>query len=481
MSPQHTPAATSDAMRTNPLHRGLGVASIVSMVVAAAAPLAVVAATTPIIVSASGSIGVPLFFLLAAVILLLFTVGFALMSGHVRNAGAFYSYIQEGLGRIVGLGSATLAIFSYAGLLLATTSYIGVAAGNVVSHYGGVDIVWWVYSLVVLTIVGFLGYRDIELSSKVLGILLVLEAGVVLVLDLAVLLRGGAHGVDGSSLSPSLLTEGSPGLGLMFAFFAFFGFEATAVFRSEAKDPDRTVPRATYIAVVFIGLFYALSGFAVIAGVGADNAVARAGNDPENLVLDLARTYVGSSLFDVIQILLVTSLFACILSFHNVVTRYVYTLGGLGILPRRLGAANARQGAPSTASLVVSVGSTVAMLVVIIAGLDPVSEAYTWLSGAATLGLVSLMTLASIAVVVFFRVHEHDKRIWHTVVAPSLAAFGLAAVLVLVIANFTTLIPSTVSAWVVGLLVVTSFVVGVVIALRLRTVAPATYKELFDN
>lgn len=121
------------------------------------------------------------------------------------------------------------------------------------------------------------------------------------------------------------------------------------------------------------------------------------------------------------------------------------------------------------------------MLAVIIAGLDPVSEAYPWLSGAATLGLVSLMTLASIAVVVFFRVHDHDKRIWHTIAAPSLAAFGLAAVLALVVANFTRLIPSTVSAWVVGLLVVASFVAGVVVALRLRTADPTTYEALFDE
>ncbi|MDV6286976.1 APC family permease [Rhodococcus jostii] len=475
--PTSIDSQTSDAA-SSPLHRDLGVTSIVFMVVAAAAPLAVVAATTPIIVSASGSVAVPSFFVLAAMILLLFTVGFTLMSRHVKNPGAFYSYVQAGLGSVHGLGAATLAIFSYAGLLLATSSYIGVAARNALSRYVDVDAPWWAYSIVVLIVVCLLGYRDIELSSKVLGIVLLLETCVVLVVDVAILVQGGAHGIGAESVSPARLMEGQPGLGLMFAFFAFFGFEATAVFRSEAKDPDRTIPRATYVSVIFIGLFYAVSGFAVIVGTGTSDAVAKAGADPENMVLDLAHTYVGSAMFDVIQVLLVTSLFACILSFHNVVTRYLYALGKVGVLPQRFGVVSIKYGAPSSASLAVSIGSGLAMAVIVLSGIDPVTESYTWLSGAATLGLVGLMTLASVAVIVFFRTNDHDKRLWHTVIAPVLAVIGLGAVLSLVAANFTVLISDPVSAWVVAILVISSYLVGVVVALRMRRVDPAAYAAL---
>ena len=52
------------------------------------------------------------------------------------------------------------------------------------------------------------------------------------------------------------------------------------LFRSEAKDPDRTIPRATYIAVGVIGGLYALTSFAVATGLGAGNAAAVAGADP---------------------------------------------------------------------------------------------------------------------------------------------------------------------------------------------------------
>lgn len=451
------------------------------MVLAAAAPLAVVVATTPIILMSSGSIAIPLFFLLAALILLLFTVGFTRMSKYVRNAGAFASYIQAGLGRTQGLGAATLAIFSYAGLLLATSSYIGVALSSVIARYSGIEVTWWAFSLLVLVVVGLLGYRDIELSSKVLSVVLFLEVGVVLFLNTAILSQGGADGMDAKSLMPTELATGQPGLGLMFAFFAFFGFEATAVFRSEARDPERTIPKATYAAVMFIGLFYAFSAVAVIVGVGASGAVETATADPENLVLDLATRFIGPGFFDVIQVLLVTSLFACILSFHNVVTRYTFTLGRRGVLPSRLGVVNTKQGAPSAASLAVSLGSTAAMLAIVMTGIDPVTESYTWLSGAATLGLVTLMTLTSVAVIAFFRSQAGDKSHWQTVTAPALAAVGLGTVLVLVAANFTVLINDPVAAGVVAAMVIISYLVGIALAARLKRARPEIFAQLAEE
>jgi amino acid transporter len=40
--------------------------------------------------------------------------------------------------------------------------------------------------------------------------------------------------------------------------------EATAIYREEARTPDRTVPRATYVVVGFLGLFYASISWVII-------------------------------------------------------------------------------------------------------------------------------------------------------------------------------------------------------------------------
>lgn len=481
-SPQSDPPRTTpDAQSpTHLLHRGLGVGSIVFMVVAAAAPLAVVTASVPIIISVSGSAAAPQFFLIAMGVLALFSVGFTAMSRYVPNAGAFYSYIQRGLGRHAGVGAATLALGSYGVMLIGLYTYMGVATSKLLSALS-IGIPWWACALFWVSMVGVLGYRDIELSSKVLGVLLVAETLAVVVIEVAVISRDGADGLSLVPLSPSEFATGAPSLGLMFAFFSFIGFEATAVFRNEARDPDRTIPRSTYTAVVFIGLFYAFAAWAVVEGLGVSRAVEAAKADPGNLVQNLASTYAAPILTDVIQVLLVTSFFACVLSFHNVITRYQFTLATKGLLPQSLAEISPRHRTPSKSSLTFTVVSLVAVAAVAAVGWDPVAQTYMWSSGASTLGLIALMAMASLAVIVFFRTRVRGQGRWRTLIAPGLSFLGLSAILLLVIGNFTVLVGSTTTAVVLGVIIAVTFLAGVVAAERLRRTRPEHYQALSQD
>lgn len=43
------------------------------------------------------------------------------------------------------------------------------------------------------------------------------------------------------------------------------------MFRDEARDPpERTIPRATYAAVIIIGAFYAITVWAFVVAIGPD-------------------------------------------------------------------------------------------------------------------------------------------------------------------------------------------------------------------
>ncbi|GHI54357.1 amino acid transporter [Streptomyces rubradiris] len=419
----HVEAPGGEAGSGNPLNRGLGVSQIVFMVVAAAAPLGLVAGGVPLAFAVSGSPGMPLYFALTTVMLLIFAVGFTLMAGRVRNAGAFYAYVQAGLGRIPGLSAATLALFSYTLLLVGVNAYVGVATSNVIERYADVGSPWWLWAFVSLGIIAFLG------------------------------------------------------LGVMFAIFGFIGFEATAVFRNEAKDPDVTVLRATYVAILVIGVFYSFTVWAIVVGVGVDAVTGAAKADPEGLVLTLARSYVGSVWADVMQVLLITSQFACVLAFHNVVTRYQFALSRARALPAPLGVVHPRHRAPSSSSAVASAVASVTTLVVVALGLDPIGDLYTWFSGAATLGVVLLMAATSLAVIGYFRRAGEQQSVWRVVVAPAVAFLGLACVGYLMVANFPLLVGTTEGAWAIGGFVALSAVVGAVQALVLRARRPAVYER----
>ncbi|NLU74026.1 APC family permease [Streptomyces sp. HNM0575] len=420
----------------------LGTGSIVFMVIAAAAPLTVIGGNVPLAVGNGPGAGAPVGFALASLILLVFAVGFVTMTPHVPEAGAFYAYATRGLGDRVGVGTAGVALVAYTAVQVGVYGYLGWAVDSTVRSFGGPHIPWWASALAVAGLVAFLGYRHIDLSSKVLGVALVLEIGVMVAVDAAVFARGGAHGVNVESFTPHAVFSGPLGIAVLFALTGFIGFEATAVFRDEARVPERTIPRATYLAVVIIGVFYTVSCWALVLAAGVDDAttVARHTLDGDgNMLMDIARTYVGTTLRDLMQLLLLTSLFACVLSFHNVIARYTFTLAGKGLMPAAAGRVHERHRSPYVSSLAQTVTAVLLIAVCALGQLDPLVGVFGSLAGVATVGMVLLMLTTSVAVVTFFVRNPQlaPGKLWQTRIAPVLAVFGLLTGLWLVLSNFT--------------------------------------------
>lgn len=422
------------------LSGSLGVGSVVFMVVAAAAPLTVVGGAAPLGFLLGNGVGFPALFVVSAVILLFFAVGLVAMTKKIPKPGGFFVYIGHGLGKPAGLAAAYLAMLTYTTIQIAVHGYIGYVIGSSIVRLGGPDIPWWIYSLAIIGIVGFLGYRHIDLSSKVLGVLLVLEVGIVLALVIAVAARGGAAGLSAEPFLPSQIFSGSPGVGLIFAIAAFIGFESTAIFRDEAKNPGRTIPRATYIAVIGIGIFYTLAAWAIVMAWGPSQVVAVAAKDPGGMVIATTLRYLGPVGETILNVLLITSMFACVLSFHNVIARYQHSMSNSGLLPSRVGAVHAKHLSPHVSSLIQTITAAVLIAVFAILKLDPVLAVFTWFSGVATLAIVILMAMTSIAVLAYFRRSRSDARPWNTVIAPVLGLIGLVASAVIIAANFPLLV-----------------------------------------
>ncbi|MBJ7336076.1 APC family permease [Mycolicibacterium sp.] len=457
---------TNTAAPSTKLAGKLGPGAIVFMVVAAAAPLTVIAGTVPIGIAAGNGAAFPASYLVCTVVLLFFAVGFTAMAKHVTGAGAFYTYITQGLGRHTGLGAAFLALLSYTAVQGGVYGYLGAAMNDLVTSHGGPEIPWYLWAVAMMAVVAVLGYRHIELSGKVLGVLLLCEVGIVLIIDAAVIVNGGGDaGFSAAALSPSQFFAGAPGIALIFALAGYIGFEATAVFRDEARDPARTIPRATYIALVLIGAFYALSSWAMVSAWGDEGAVALATNNPEGMITETAKKYVGAVAGDLVQILLISSLFAALLAFHNVLSRYIFSLGNSAALPARCGRAHAKHSSPYIASVVQTVSALVLVVASALAGLDPVTEVFAWFVGLSSVGITALMTLTSVAVLVFFRRTTVDRRPWNTLVAPALGLVGLGILLVMTIAKLPLLVGgSNTLAAVIGVLLIGVFLGGIAVA-----------------
>ena len=479
MSVTHESASVAGVeTRGRSLTGSLGVTAIVFMVVAAAAPLTVVGGAAPLGILLGNGVGFPSLYAFSAVVLLLFSVGLAAMTQHVPKPGAFFTFVGYGLGRKAGLSTAYLALLTYTTIQVSVFGYIGYLLSVTVTGLGGPDLAWPIWSLVTVAVVGVLGFRHIDLSSKVLGVLLLGEVGIVLVLVAAVVISGGPEGLSLAPFEPSNVLSGSPGVGLMFAIAAFIGFEATAIFRDEAREPNRTIPRATYVAVIGIGVFYTLASWGLVMAWGPSQALAVAAEDPGAMILVTTAKYLGTAGEIIMNVLLITSMFACVLSFHNVITRYQHSMSNAGALPRKVSAVHPRHLSPHVSSFVQTVTSVVLVLVFAALGLDPVLQVFTWFAGVATLAIAILMAITSIAVVVYFVRTRKDKRIWNTVIAPVLGFIGLVGSAVVIGLNFPMLVGDVDAAGAPAFGIVSGVLLGlIVLALAAGWVQGAVLKR----
>jgi amino acid transporter len=449
------------------LRGNLGVASIVFMVVAAAAPLGVIGGVVPLGLASGNGAGFPATFVVSTVILLLFAVGFTALTPYVEEAGAFFSYVRKSLGFPTGIGIAFVALLSYVAIEAGVYGLLGPAGAAAVELFGGPSLPWWLFAALAFAVTTYLGYRNIQLSSRVLAVLLTAEIAIVAVLDLVIVVQGGDHGLSNGIVNPNAIFSGSLGIGLLFALISYVGFEATAIFRDEARTPERTIPRATYAALVLIGAFYAITSWALISGWGDEQAVTRATESGGTFLADTATRYIGVVGTDIITVLYFTSLFACILAFHNVASRYVFALSQRDVLPESLSYPHHRHGSPHQASLWISGVVAVSIVLAVVFNLDPAAQFYTWFAGATTVGFVVLLIATSAAVLAFFARDRRGHSLWRVGIAPALGLVGLLGSLILILANLSDLVGgSSVLAWVIIGLLVGAFTLGVVIGTR---------------
>ena len=227
--------------------RLLSTRKIVFLVIAAAAPMAAMVGNVPLALLRGNGIGLPAAFVVASVVLVCFAVGYATMSKRVLNWGAFYTYVARGLGKPTGIATAYVALVGYAALAMGLAASFGYFT-DLVMQSEGIDLPWGLYTAVAVGIVALLGYRSADLAAKVLGVLMVSEFAVLIVLDLGILGDAGSRALPPQVFDPSYVFSGSLGVALMFAFCSFVGFESAALYGEEAKDPERSIPRALYSA-----------------------------------------------------------------------------------------------------------------------------------------------------------------------------------------------------------------------------------------
>jgi amino acid transporter len=426
----------------------LGIPAVLFFVLSGVAPLTVAAGVIPTAYATTGLTGIPAAFVVVAVILAIFASGYVAMTRYITNAGAFYAFISRGIGRVIGVAAALVALLSYSMLQVGLYGAFGPNAASEAAAHLHIHASWWIWALGAWAVVTVLGLLRVDITGRVLGVLLSCEIVVIIAEGITGLVRPADGHLSFATLSPADLTKtgfGTFGVLAVVAVLGFVGFEQAPVLAEEARNAKRTIPVATYLALGVIAIVYAGASWSMAAHAGTSHVVAAARQEGPGLLFGLG----GGTLSQIAQVLFLTSLFAAALAFHNCVWRYMYALGREGVLPSALGRTGGNN-IPKVASLVQSATGLAVIMVYAVAGWQPMTQLFFWLGTTGGFGVLVLLALTAVAVIAFFARHRNTESIWHRFIAPAVAAILLTGVVVLAVQHYSTLLgvpKDSIAAW----------------------------------
>ena len=477
--------------------KAVGLIGVLFLTLTGSAPITAMLLNVPIVVGNGNGLGSPAAFLVATVILLVFSVGYAAMAGKVTAVGGFYSFISHGLGRELGMAMGFGAVVAYSVFEPSLCGGFAYFMNLKLIELFNVNVPWPILALGMVALIAILTHFDVKVSSAVLGVALVAEVVILIIFDAGVFVhQGNGAVVDAAALNPLLAFQGFPahnklvagaaGIGLFFAFWSWVGFEMAPNYAEESKDPKRIVPLSLYISVLALGVLYTLTCWAAQSGFpNIDAAINEAQNNSATFFFDTGKKLIGPWCSGLMSYLILTGSFACGMAFHNTTARYVYSLGRERVLPSAFGRTHKHYKTPYNASFAQSIVSAIIIILfAVLAGSNnPTTQAYGELYGLmallGTIIILSAQAIVSVAIIVYFRrEHPEDHHWWKTLIAPVLAFIAQVYIVYLCISNMAFLGGGFAFANYIPWIDLAVVVLGLVYALYVKRTDPNKFEQI---
>ena len=480
--------------------KALGLVGVLFLTVTGAAPMSAMLGNVPFAAGFGNSIYVPAAFMLATIVLTIFSVAYAAMASKVSSVGGFYSFISLGLGREFGMaaGFASLACYSvFEASLYGLFAFFG---NSWIQTHFGVNVPWIWLGLFAVVLASLFSYRDVKLSAAILGVALILEVIILTIFDIGVLtaksgtsfttealnLLNVATPVAEQKIGDADIAAGAAAVGIFMAFWSWVGFEMAPNYAEESRDPKHIIPRSLYISVIGLGLFYILTSWCAVSAFPTEaDMVKMAVKDSGNFFLTPIEQFVGPWAKELMSFLILTSSFACGMAFHNTAARYLYSLGREGVLPSFLGNTHNTYKSPHAASTAQSVlaATWLGLFAYFLGTDDPNAQAYvavyTMLAILGTMLLLVLQAIVSIAIIVYFRKHHaEDTSFFSTLLAPAIAFVAQMYLVYMLVANLATFGGGGTFGGNIPLIALAILAFGFVWGLVLRVVSPDTHNRI---
>jgi amino acid transporter len=411
-------SSSSVAGGTTLRNDAIGLPGVLFQSITAMAPAAATAtALSPAIPFAGASL--PLAVLLATIACAFIASSIGQLAIHIPSAGGMYTYISRSLGVRWGFLSAWVFLLAQPLLLPLVSLIWGLYTETLIQTLTGIDIPWWVYTILGNIGVFALTYYGIKLSANASMILGAIEISIIIALSLTMIVAVGPHN-DLRVFTPVYSAEsGLGGLtgifqGMVFAFLAFVGFETAAPLGEETHNPKRNIPRAVVYSAIAIGLLYALASYAGVNGWGIPQIQGYAASAAP--WAELGKKYWGVVGPVILTFAIINSAIGNGNAGINATSRVAYAMGRIGTLPSAF-ARLSRYRTPGFAILVHSLASLV--IAIGLGALFGYAGAFGLIGTVLTLGLLLLYLASCVSTFMFYRRERpQDFRVLQHVIVP---------------------------------------------------------------
>src|SRR5580704_10982609 len=167
----------------------VGLGGVLFLTVTGSAPISAMLFNVPIMVGFGQGVGAPAAFEFAAIVLVVFAVGYVAMARKKTTAGGFYSYISHGLGRELGIGTGYASVVAYSVFEASLAGGFAYFLSLKFAAYG-INIGWPWLALGMGLLMSLRTFFDVRLSSTLLAIGLISEIAILAIFDVFMFSKG---------------------------------------------------------------------------------------------------------------------------------------------------------------------------------------------------------------------------------------------------------------------------------------------------
>ena len=265
------------------------------------------------------------------------------------EAGGLYAYLRDAFGPLPAFlyGWASFVVIASGSI-----AALAVAFANYLTPLLPFRVPGAVISVLVIVIVAALNVRGTRGSATVQNWTTAAKFGVLLILSLVLALRG--TGGAGSAATPAPLPNVSfaAGIGaaMIAVLWAYEGWQYVTFSAGEAKDPQRTFPRAISIATFLLIVLYLVANLGYVRALGPGAAA-----NSQRIAADAIGTILGPVAGVVVTTLILVSIFSALNGLVLTAPRMYYAMARDGVFFRRLATVHPRFATPAFAIITLTV------------------------------------------------------------------------------------------------------------------------------